>query len=56
MREAVVVSSVRTGMAKSYRGSFNATRPDDLLSHALGAAMQRVPKLDKAEVEDVIAG
>jgi len=56
MREAVVVSSVRTGMAKSYRGSFNATRPDDLLSHALDAAMKRVAKLDKAEVEDVIAG
>ena len=56
MKEAVVVSSVRTGMAKSYRGSFNATRPDDLLSHALDAAMKRVPKLDKAEVEDVIAG
>jgi acetyl-CoA acyltransferase len=43
-------------MAKSYRGSFNATRPDDLLSHALDAAMQRVPKLEKAEIEDVIAG
>jgi acetyl-CoA acyltransferase len=56
MREAVVVSSVRTGLAKSYRGSFNATRPDDLLSHVLDAAMKRVPKLEKAEVEDVIAG
>ncbi|HET9063957.1 MAG TPA: acetyl-CoA C-acyltransferase, partial [Candidatus Binatia bacterium] len=56
MREAVVVSSVRTGMAKSYRGSFNATRPDDLLSHVLDAAMQRVPNLAKAEIEDVIAG
>jgi acetyl-CoA acyltransferase len=56
MREAVVVSSVRTGLAKSYRGSFNATRPDDLLSHVLDAAMKRVPKLAKAEIEDVIAG
>jgi acetyl-CoA acyltransferase len=43
-------------MAKSYRGSFNATRPDDLLSHALDAAMKRVPKLEKREIEDVIAG
>lgn len=56
MREAVVVSSVRTGMAKSYRGSFNATRPDDLLIHVLDAAMKRVPNLAKAEIEDVIAG
>lgn len=56
MREAVVVSSVRTGLAKSYRGSFNATRPDDLLSHVLNAAMKRVPALEKREIEDVIAG
>jgi acetyl-CoA acetyltransferase family protein len=56
MKEAVIVSSVRTGLAKSYRGSFNQTRPDDLLSHALDAAMKRVPKLEKGEVEDVIAG
>jgi acetyl-CoA acyltransferase len=56
MREAVVVSSVRTALAKSYRGSFNQTRPDDLLSHVLDAAMKCVPQVDKAEVEDVIAG
>ena len=56
MKEAVVVSSVRTGLAKSYRGSFNQTRPDDLLSHVLDAAMKRVPKVEKGEVEDVVAG
>jgi acetyl-CoA acyltransferase len=42
-------------MAKSYRGSFNATRPDDLLSHVLAGAIDRAG-VDKAEVEDVIAG
>jgi len=56
MREAVIVSSVRTGLAKSYRGTFNQTRPDEMLSHVLNAAVERVPKLDKREVEDVIAG
>jgi acetyl-CoA acetyltransferase family protein len=56
MKEAVIVSSVRTGLAKSYRGSFNQTRPDEMLSHVLKAAVERVPKLDKGEVEDVIAG
>jgi len=56
MKEAVVVSNVRTGLAKSYRGSFNQTRPDDLLSHVLDAAMKRVPKVEKGEVEDVVAG
>jgi acetyl-CoA acyltransferase len=56
MREAVVVSSVRTGLAKSYRGSFNITRPDDLCGHVLDAAMRAVPSVDKREVEDVIVG
>ncbi len=56
MKEAVIVSSVRTGLAKSYRGSFNATRPDDLCSHVLKAAVDRVQGLDAGEVEDVIVG
>ena len=34
MREAVVVASSRTPLAKSHRGSFNMTRPDDLAAHA----------------------
>ncbi len=33
MREAVVVTSLRTGLAKSFRGSFNLTRSDDLAAH-----------------------
>ncbi len=56
MREAVVVASKRTGLAKSYRGSFNNTRPDDFCAHVLSAALDQVPKLDKAEIEDVICG
>ncbi len=56
MREAVIVANKRTGLAKSYRGSFNNTRPDDFCSHALEAAMAQVPALDKAEIEDVIVG
>lgn len=56
MREAVIVASKRTALAKSYRGSFNNTRPDDLCSFALDHAMKQVPKLDRAEIEDVIVG
>jgi acetyl-CoA acyltransferase len=56
MREAVIVASKRTGLAKSYRGSFNATRPDEMASHVLKAALEQVPKLDAAEIEDVILG
>jgi acetyl-CoA acetyltransferase family protein len=56
MREAVIVASARTPLAKSHRGSFNLTRPDDLASHAIRAALARVPALDPEEVEDVILG
>ncbi len=56
MREAVVVASSRTPLAKSFRGSFNMTRPDDLLAHCLSDVLAKVPELDPAEVEDVIAG
>ncbi|MEE2777400.1 MAG: thiolase family protein [Acidobacteriota bacterium] len=56
MREAVVVASSRTPLAKSFRGSFNMTRPDDLLAHCLKDVLAKAPELDPAEVEDVIAG
>jgi acetyl-CoA acetyltransferase family protein len=56
MREAVIVASKRTGLAKSYRGSFNATRPDELASHVIKSALEQVPNLSPAEVEDVILG
>jgi acetyl-CoA acyltransferase len=56
MRDVVVVDSVRTGLAKSFRGSFNLTRPDDLLAHCIDALIDRNPKMDPAEVEDVIVG
>src|SRR6185295_12181474 len=56
MREAVVVASSRTGLAKSFRGSFNATRPDDLAAHCIRDVLRKAPALDPREVEDVILG
>ena len=56
MREAVIVASSRTPLAKSHRGSFNMTRPDDLAAHCITAALAKVPAVDKAEVEEVILG
>ncbi len=56
MREAVIVANARTPLAKSFRGSFNITRPDDLASHAIKAALAQVPKLDPEEIDDVIMG
>jgi acetyl-CoA acyltransferase len=56
MREAVVVASSRTPLAKSFRGSFNLTRPDDLAAHVIRDVLGKVPRLDPGEVEDVIMG
>jgi acetyl-CoA acyltransferase len=56
MREAVIVSSVRTAVGKAYKGTLRATRPDDLAATAISGALARVPQLDKKEIEDVILG
>jgi acetyl-CoA acetyltransferase family protein len=56
MREAVVVASSRTPLAKSQRGSFNITRPDDIAGHAIQDVLGKAPQLDPKEVEDVILG
>jgi acetyl-CoA acyltransferase len=56
MREAVVVSAVRTAVGKAPKGTLRSTRPDDLGAIAVRGAMERVPQLDAKEVEDVIIG
>jgi len=56
MREAVIVASSRTPLAKSFRGSFNLTRPDDLAAHCITDVLRKVPQLDPAEIEDVVLG
>ncbi|MBI3837984.1 MAG: acetyl-CoA C-acyltransferase [Planctomycetia bacterium] len=56
MREAVVVASSRTPLAKSFRGSFNITRPDDLAAHCITDVLKKVPQLEPAEIEDVYMG
>jgi acetyl-CoA acyltransferase len=56
MRDAVVVASSRTPLAKSHRGSFNITRPDELAGHAIRDVLGKAPQLDPKEVEDVIFG
>ena len=56
MREAVVVASSRTGLAKSFRGSFNMTRPEELAAHCIRDVLRKTPQLDPAEIEDVVLG
>jgi acetyl-CoA acetyltransferase family protein len=55
-REAVIVDSVRTGLTKAHRGSFNMTEPVDYTAHCLRSVAERAPNLDPAEIEDVIVG
>ena len=55
-REAVIVGSLRTGLTKAHRGSFNITEPVDYTSHVLRAVIEEQPNLDPAEIEDVIIG
>jgi acetyl-CoA acyltransferase len=56
MREAVIVSSVRTPVGKAFKGALRATRPDDLAAIAMQEAIRRVPGLDPKDIEDVILG
>jgi acetyl-CoA acyltransferase len=56
MREAVIVATARTGLAKSFRGSFNQTRPDDLAAACIKETLKKTPQLDPAEIEDVVMG
>lgn len=56
MREAVIVSSVRTAVGKAPKGSLRATRSDDLAAAAITNALARVPALDKKEIDDVVLG
>jgi acetyl-CoA C-acetyltransferase len=54
-RDAVIVSTARTGIGKAYRGAFNITPSPTLAAHPIRAAIERA-KVDPAEVDDVIMG
>jgi len=56
MRDVVIVDNIRTGLAKSFRGSFNLTRSDDMTAHVIDALLDRNPAVSPDEVEDVIVG
>ena len=55
MREVVIVDSVRTGLAKSFRGKFNMTRPDDMAAHCVNALLERTG-VDPKMIDDCIVG
>ena len=56
MREAVIVSAVRTAVGKAPRGALRQTRPDDMAAEAIKGALGRIPALKPEAVGDVILG
>jgi acetyl-CoA acetyltransferase family protein len=56
MNEAVIVASCRTALAKSFRGSFNMTRPDEMAAHCIAEVCKRTPGFNTEEIEDVVIG
>jgi len=56
MRDAVIVSSVRTAVGKATKGALRTTRPDDLAAIVITEAIARAKGLEPNEVEDVIIG
>ena len=55
MREAVIVSTARTGIGRAYKGSLNNTKSPTMLGHVIAHAVQRAG-VDGAEIEDVVVG
>ncbi len=56
MKEAVIVSAVRTAVGKAPKGTLKNTRPDDLGAAAIKEAVKRAEGLDASEIDDVIMG
>ena len=56
MREAVIVSAVRTAVGKAPKGTLRNTRPDEMGATVIKEALARVPGLEASEIEDVIMG
>jgi acetyl-CoA acyltransferase len=56
MKDAIIVSAVRTAVGKAPKGTLRDTRPDDTGAAAIKEAIARVPGLDGAQVDDVIMG
>tara|TARA_Y100000748_G_scaffold303686_1_gene309685 strand:+ start:76 stop:1269 length:1194 start_codon:yes stop_codon:yes gene_type:complete len=56
MNQAVIVDSLRTGLAKSYRGGFNQTRADDMTAHLINTLLEKHSQVEPDMVEDVILG
>lgn len=55
MKEAVILSTARTPIAKAYRGAFNNLKSPSMASHAIRAAVERAG-IEAREIEDLVMG
>ena len=56
MRDVIIASAVRTPVGRAFRGTLRATRPDEMAAVAIQGALDRVPQIDRKQIEDVILG
>jgi len=56
MKDAVIVSAIRTPVGKAKRGGLATVRPDEMAATVIQALLKRTPNLDPAEIEDVVIG
>ena len=56
MPEPVIVACGRSPIGRAMKGSLVNVRPDDLAAHVVEKVLDRVPQLDRAEIEDLICG
>ena len=56
MTEAVIVAYGRSPIGRARKGSLVDVRPDDLAAYVLGKVVDKVPQLDRSQIEDVICG
>jgi acetyl-CoA C-acetyltransferase len=56
MPEAVIVATARSPIGRAFKGSLKDIRPDDLTVQMVRAALDKVPQLDPAEIDDLMLG
>jgi acetyl-CoA C-acetyltransferase len=56
MPEAVIVATARSPIGRAFKGSLKEIRPDDLTAQMVRAALDKVPELDRADVDDLMLG
>jgi acetyl-CoA C-acetyltransferase len=56
MPEAVTVAATRSPIGRAFKGSLTDLRPDDLAATVIRAALDQVPELDPADIDDLILG